>query len=51
MSVSQWLMMVGCLFFIAGGVFTFIESRNWRVSVAMILLGIANGLLLWEASQ
>ncbi len=51
MSVSQWLMLLACLLFIVGGVFTFIESRNWRVSLAMILLGIANALLLWEASQ
>ncbi len=51
MSVSQWLMLVACVLFIIGGVFTFLESRNWRVSVAMILLGIANALLLWEASK
>jgi uncharacterized protein YjeT (DUF2065 family) len=51
MSVSQWLMLAACILFIIGGVFTFLESRNWRVSVAMILLGIANALLLWEASK
>ena len=51
MSISQWLMLLACLLFIIGGVFTFIESRNWRVSAAMILLGIANALLLWEAAS
>ena len=51
MTISQWLMLFACLLFIIGGIFTFYENRNWRVASAMILLGIANALLRWEASS
>ena len=51
MTISEWLMFFACLLFILGGAFMLFEDRSWRVSSAMILLGIANGLLLWEASS
>tara|TARA_B100000579_G_C22840478_1_gene861181 strand:+ start:1604 stop:1759 length:156 start_codon:yes stop_codon:yes gene_type:complete len=50
MSPSQWFMALACLLFVIGGIVTFFESKNWRVAVAMIFIGLANALLLWEAS-
>ncbi len=50
MSPSQWLMTLACLLFIIGGIVTFAETKNWKVASAMIFIGLANALLLWEAS-
>lgn len=50
MSPSQWLMAFACLLFILAGIVTYIESQNLKVSVALLCIGLANALLLWEAS-
>ncbi len=50
MSPSNMLMGVACLLFAAAGIVTYIETSNWKVSTALICIGVANALLLWEAS-
>ena len=50
MTPSEWIMVLACLLFVLAGIITFLETRNWRISAALICIGVANALLLWEAS-
>jgi len=50
MSITDLLMAAACLLFMLAGVMTWIQGGGWRVSVALICIGLANALLLWEAT-
>lgn len=50
MSPSNMIMGLACLLFGVAGVVTYIETGNWKVSTALLCIGVANALLLWEAS-
>lgn len=48
MNWTSICMAAACLLFLIAGVLT--VKENWRTGVALVLLGFANALLLWEAS-
>lgn len=48
MNWTSVCMAAACLLFFIAGVLT--VKENWRTGVALVLLGFANALLLWEAS-
>lgn len=51
MSPSQWLMALACLLFILAGIVDYFENQNFKVSIALICIGVANALLLWGATE
>lgn len=40
-------MVLACVLFLIAGVLRF--SENWKTGTALVCLGVANALLLWEA--
>jgi hypothetical protein len=48
MMLSEILMAIACVAFILAGIVSFFEQGSLRVSIALICIGTANALLLWE---
>jgi hypothetical protein len=50
MTASEILMAIACIAFILAGIFAYLEqpTLNLKVSIALVCIGTANALLLWE---
>ena len=49
MLMSNVVMALACVLFIASGILAYWETQTISVGTALICIGVANSLLLWEA--